>query len=337
MTSPDDIIIAGNDIGYGFNKLIACIIGQSTRRNATLPSLIGPSIGIKYHADLIGNGKPVTITTDGQSWFYGEAARLQSPFTISPRARDRDPETMRILMLAALHQAGITDGDIKMVTGLPVEWYSDRQALEQTLFGPHLFTIDDQPHKIQVLDVLVVPQPFGSYVKMVTDRSGDLTDPHGLARQKVAVVDIGMHTTDFTLFDAMRYREPLSGSIPTAMARYYDLIQRGVERETGFRISLEEAEHAASTHKIHNRGEKQRIGDLVIEAWESVAKKIVGKAQTLWDEEERTIAAVLVTGGGAEQFHSAVEDVFPQARLLDEPQMSNAEGFYRYGLRKFTS
>jgi hypothetical protein len=121
------------------------------------------------------------------------------------------------------------------------------------------------------------------------------------------------------------------------MARTYELIQRYVEQNTGYQITLQEAEAASQTGKIQERGEKRGVIDLVMQAKDQVAKKIVGYASTLWDSEERTIAAVLVTGGGAETVFPAIKDAFPQARLLDEPQVSNAEGFYRYGLRKFTS
>jgi plasmid segregation protein ParM len=337
MTSPDDIIIAGNDIGYGYDKLLARVVGQDALRKVTLPSLIGPAIDITYHSDLIGNGLPTAIRINGKAWYYGDDARMQSPFTLSPRARSRDPETMLVLMLAAMTRAGVTDGTVRMVTGLPVDWYSDRHDLTQALRGIHNYYIDDTPHRIEVANLLVVPQPFGSFVTVVTDPSGALTDQNNLAREKVGVIDVGMHTTDLVLVDGMRYREPLSGSLPIAMARTYELIQRYVEQNTGYQITLQEAEAAAQTGKIQERGEKRGVIDLVMQAKDQVAKKIVGYASTLWDSEERTIAAVLVTGGGAETVFPAIKDAFPQARLLDEPQMSNAEGFYRYGLRKFTS
>jgi len=335
-TRHDDIIIAGNDIGYGYNKLLASVVGQDAIRRATLPSLIGPAIDIKYHSDLIGNGLPTTIRTNGKTWFCGDDARLQSPFTLSPRARSRDPETMRVLMLAALTRAGITDGVVRMITGLPVGWYDDRHELSKTLRGIHNYFLDDTPHRIEVSDLLVVPQPFGSFVTSVTNPKGALTNETGLAREKVGVIDVGQHTTDLALFDGMRYREPLSGSISVAMARIYELAQRYIEQSTGYQISLQEAEEAIRTGRINVRGKKQGVLDIVDRAEEQVAKKIVGKAATLWDSEERTITAVLATGGGAETVFPAIESVFPQATLLPGAQIANADGFYRYALRKFT-
>jgi hypothetical protein len=71
--------------------------------------------------------------------------------------------------------------------------------------------------------VLVVPQPFGSLFRALLSPTGVLADPDGLAGGRVAVLDIGMHTTDYALADALRYVERRSGSIPVAMARVYEL------------------------------------------------------------------------------------------------------------------
>ena len=71
--------VIGLDIGYGYTKAV------SNTGIATLPSVIGPAVTIKYHGDLAGNGRGLTLETDGKAWFVGQQARLQSPFTISPR------------------------------------------------------------------------------------------------------------------------------------------------------------------------------------------------------------------------------------------------------------
>jgi plasmid segregation protein ParM len=327
-------IVAGNDIGYGYTKAVVRKGARAVKR-VVIESLIGPAIDVRYHVDLMGNGNPHELETNGEAWFFGQDARMQSPFTISPRSRDRDAETMRVLMLAALTRAGVTSAEVQMVTGLPVAWYEDKDELTTTLRGLHTFHLDDESGRVDVTHLLVVPQPFGSFVTAITDAQGKLTDPDDLARGKVSVVDIGMHTSDFALFDTMRYREPLSGSIPLGMARYYELIQRRVESEHGLQISLEEAREACSTFKVRDHGDSVEVGSAVESAWNSISKRIVGKAQTLWDDEARTIDRVLITGGGAVPFERAIKARFPQAVKLDEPQMANAEGFLRYALRKF--
>ena len=65
-----------------------------------------------------------------------------------------------------------------------------------------------------------------------------------------------------------------------------------------------------------------------------MAQEILGEAVTLWGD-GRDLLAVLVTGGGGPALLERIRTVYPHARLAPNPQTANAEGFYRYALRKF--
>lgn len=320
--------VIGLDIGYGYTKAV------SGNGISTLPSVIGPAVTIKYHDDLAGNGRGLTLETDGKAWFVGQQARLQSPFTISPRARERDPEVVRLLALAALCQVNANGDTVRMVTGLPVEWYADRDKLIRSLTGFHAFATNGQRQTVNIASVLVVPQPFGSLFRALLSPAGVLTDPDGLSGGRVAVLDIGMHTTDYALADALRYVEPRSGSIPVAMARVYELVRRGVTERHGLTLSLQDAEDATRTGYVTVYGRREPVTDLVAGALEGVAQEVLGEAVTLWGD-GRDLLAVLVTGGGGPALLERVRAIYPHARLAPNPQTANAEGFYRYALRKF--
>jgi plasmid segregation protein ParM len=296
-------------------------------------SLIGPAIEIKYHNDLISNGHGLAIQVEGKRWFVGDLARLQSPFTVSPRARDRDPEIIRVLMLAALHEIGAS-GEVKLVTGLPVSWYGDREKLARSLRGPHVHSVNGEEHQVTISEVLVIPQPFGSFFRMLLSGTGRLPDESiPLTRQRVAVIDVGTHTTDYALADALRYVEPKSSSIEVAMGRVYELVQRAVGEQIR-EIDFQEAEEAVQTGEVLMRGRPHDVSSFVDEAVAQVGAQIVGQARTLWGTGD-DLASVLLTGGGAEIFLATVRAAYPHAHIMPEPQMANADGFYRYGIRKF--
>jgi plasmid segregation protein ParM len=320
--------VIGLDIGYGYTKAV------SNTGIVTLHSVIGPAVTIKYHDDLTSNGRGLTLEADGKAWFIGQHARLQSPFTISPRARERDPEVVRLLALAALCQVNANGDTVRMVTGLPVEWYADRDKLIRSLTGFHAFATNGQRQTIHIAGVLVVPQPFGSLFRALLTPAGVLADPDGLAGGRVAVLDIGMHTTDYALADALRYVEPRSGSIPVAMARVYELVRRGVTERHSLTLSLHDAEDAARAGYVTIYGRREPVADLVAGALAGVAQEILGEAVTLWGD-GRDLLAVLVTGGGGPALLERVRTIYPHARLVANPQTANAEGFYRYALRKF--
>ncbi len=322
--------IVGIDVGYGYTKAV------SNQRQATMRSVIGPALQIKYHNDLISNGQGLEVQLGDKVWFLGELARLQSPFTISPRARERDAEVVRPLLLGALYQLGLSGGGVRLVTGLPVSWYPDRAALVQSLLGPHNPVINGNACRFEIVDVLVVPQPFGSFFRVLLSTQGVLEDREELSRERVALLDIGTHTTDYALADGLRYVEPKSGSIPVAMARVYELVRRDINDGHRLEMSLQDVEDAVQRGSIRLYGQRHPIDDLVQRALDAVGQEILGEALTLWGD-GREFAAILVTGGGGVAFLDRIQAVYPHARLVPDAQLANAEGFYRYALRKFTA
>jgi plasmid segregation protein ParM len=291
--------VVGIDVGYGYTKAV------SRSSNVTLPSSIGPAVAIKYHNDLLHNGRGLEIRRDGSAWFVGELARLQSPYVVSPKARDRDPRILVTLSLAALEELGIGNDDIDLVTGLPVSWYPDRETLIEALQCSHDYEVNNKKRTAHVRNV-----------------------------QRVGIIDIGTLTTDFVLADGLRYVEPKSSSVQVAMHRVHELVQRGVAEMCGRELSPEDAELVVRERKVTVRDEILDVGSLVNSAAEAVAMEIVAEAQTLWGD-GLDIHTVLVTGGGGEVFLEAVKGTYPHARLMSQPQIANADGFYRYGLRKF--
>jgi hypothetical protein len=81
-------------------------------------------------------------------------------------------------------------------------------------------------------------------------------------------------------------------------------------------------------------GRREPVADLVAGALAGVAQEILGEAVTLWGD-GRDLLALLVTGGGGPALLERVRTIYPHARLVANPQTANAEGFYRYALRKF--
>lgn len=330
MLQRADETIAALDIGYGHTK---AVWGS---QHLTFPSLVGPAVRVKYHADLSGDGHGLTLGFKGNSWFIGAYAGRQALFASAPRARQRAPERLQVLTLGACHQLGLSGQRINLITGLPVRWYTDRAQLAETLAGVYHFHVDDAPQQLEIAAVKVVPQPFGSLFRVLLSPQGVFVDEDRLANAKVAILDIGTHTTDYAYADQLHYVEPKSGSIPVAMARVYELLQRALAETYDLELELSAVEQAARTGHVTRYGERIGIEPLYQEALDAVNGEIVGQATTLWGDGQE-LAAVLLTGGGALPLAGHVREVFPHTRLAPQPQLANAVGFYRYGLRQFRS
>ena len=320
-------MIVGYDGGYGYAK------GASERGVAVLPAALAPAVEIRYRSDLHSNGAGLTVQVDGKPWFVGELARRQGLNPISPRTRERSAEFERVLLVAALHELDARES-VALVAGRPVAWYGDRGTLETALRGYHHAEVNGELAVYNVTDAKIVPQPFGTLFGVILDEEGALLDPDGLRDGQVAILDVGMYTSDYAVSDALHYVEERSGSIPYAMSNVYGLLQKRLSYRYGRELTLEEAEETAKERGFRDWGEWEAVDDYVEAALEQVAERVVGEAQTLWGD-GRDLDTVLVTGGGGAAMFEAVRARFPQAQLVEAAQTANARGFYRYAVRCF--
>jgi hypothetical protein len=118
------------------------------------------------------------------------------------------------------------------------------------------------------------------------------------------------------------------------MARVYEMVQRAVEERWELELALSDAERAARDRYVTVYGERRSLDDVVDAALDAVGQQVLAEATTLWGD-GRDLAAVLVTGGGGRALMAQIQACYPHARPVPDPQLANAEGFYRYALRKF--
>jgi len=329
------MFVSGLDIGYGYTKAV------SGEKNTIFPSVIGDAPEIAYHSDLVSSrGHCTKYTVDSKSWFVGDDALLQSKQQVSPFARERvDSETLDVLLCAALNALGVGSGEqVVLVTGLPVSWYTDRPRLAKRLLGHKLFQVDGEWRHFHVHDVAVVPQPFGAFFRSILGPAGHIVNSL-LARGRVAVVDVGMYTTDYALSDGLTYVEKGSGSIPLAMSSVYDLMAREIKQQWGLEMSPHQVDRACRSGEIRIRGQSHAVQQLLESALDQVWDSLQGKAFELWGD-GLDLDAVVVAGGGAAYFGSRLEAMYPQVTRANgngDPGLANCEGFYRYAVRKFGS
>jgi plasmid segregation protein ParM len=316
------------------------------------------------------NGAIALITEDGDH-FVGELALLQSrvQWTLLDRSRVEDPSA-RLLFLAALSElVGETpplgpsrsDGgevsapspvptgepilmgegrggghSFRIVTGLPVNWYADRDKVLEQLAGKHVVRRVNGRQIVQrftIDEVLVVPQPFGSLFDAILGSEGQIVD-QDLAQGRVGVIDVGTYTTDYVLVDRLRYVEHGSGTISGAMSRAYQLIGRSLLDTFGLDLRLHQVDRAVRDGRVTVFGEERSIGWLVDPVLDSLCQEVLAEAGTLWGD-GRDLKAVLVTGGGAMALGERIQRRYGHARLLPNAALANVNGFHKYGRRKW--
>ncbi|MBN1579329.1 MAG: ParM/StbA family protein [Anaerolineae bacterium] len=332
-------MIVGVDIGYGYTKA-ACGANQ-----VVFPSVVGKSERVRYESDLNRAGAnqhdgQIAVITEQGDRFVGELALLQSRvhWTLLDRSRVQDPSA-RLLFLSALSElVGPTSehGAFRVVTGLPTQWYADRDKVVEQLSGDHVLRRVNGRQVVQrfsIDELLVVPQPFGSLFCTILDADGRIVDEK-LARGRLGIIDVGTFTTDYVLVDALRYIEKGSGSIATAMSRAYQLIGRSILDAFGLDLRLHEVDEIVRRGYVTVFGEQRDIEWLAHPVLDAIAEEVLAEAGTLWGD-GRDLDAVLVTGGGAIALGDRIGRCYPHARTLDDAAMANVRGFERYGRRKW--
>ena len=332
-------MIVGVDIGYGYTKVVA------RERQITFPSVVGKAERIRYENDLgaashMGDGPQMAYITEEGDHFVGELALLQSrvQWTLLDRSRVEDPSA-RLLFLAGLSQ--LVEGQrgtqsFRIVTGLPVKWYADREKVVDQWAGKHVLRSvngSQAVHRLSVSDLCVVPQPFGSLFDVLLDSQGQIVEQE-LARGRLGVIDVGTYTTDYVLVDGLRYIERGSGTISTAMSTAYQLIGRSLLDSYGLDLRMHEVDRVVRQGRVTLFGEDRAIDWLVDPVLDAVSAEILAHAGTLWGD-GRDLKTILVTGGGAMALGGRIRDRYGHARVAPDAALANVKGFLKYGCRRW--
>lgn len=325
-------MIIGIDIGYGYTKAVTD--GCEVR----FPSITGPAVRVQFSDSVLrSNGHGTVYRLDGDAhsgeFFCGEWAQLQSPFIDAPRARERTgTDITERLFVAALHQLG-ADGEVSVVTGLPVQFYGDRTKIEFQMRRTHHFYAGEQRHTVTVSQVYIMPQPVGALFYSIMNAEGRLINTD-LAKGRLAVIDVGMYTTDYTLIDHLRYVEKGSGSIDVGMGRVYDLVGAQLRDKYGLSLGLHQVDQAIREHCFRVNGQTLSIDDLAAPVVRDVMSRITNQARELWGN-ARDIDRIILAGGGAILARGHID--YPHIMNIPDPDWANARGFHRRGLRLWNS
>ncbi len=320
--------VVGQDIGYGYTKTIV-----PGRKPVIFPSVVGSAERLRFRSPL-DTSRGMEVRLDGTgAFFVGEHALLQSRALFTSRSRKKRKDALLVLSLAGLWSLFSKGGDIYLVTGLPVDWYQDRKELIGVLKGEHRATINGQEIAFRVLDVVVMPQPFGSLLHLVLDERGVIEHTE-LARGRVGIIDVGMHTTDLILVDALRYVEKGSGSLPQGIDLALEGVRKALQDEYRLDLSIHEVDEAVRRGRVEVFGKEENIGPIVEPHLRALADQVYAFAADLWGD-GRSLTRIVITGGGGMLLGDRLSSRWPHAEVLADAPLANARGFLKFGVRKW--
>jgi plasmid segregation protein ParM len=315
----------GMDVGYSATKAV------SDKRRVNFPSVVGTPDKARFSL----NGSNAIILTQPAHVQVGEGAIVQSRFV--SRREDRhwvESDEWYTLALASLTElTSATRADLRIVTGLPVSFYSDKAQVRDRLLGEH--KVQREGRRAQVLrvtDCRVIPQPFGALLAATLDNRGRIVD-NGLASGAVGVIDCGGKTTN--LLSVNRLAE-IGRETASVNVGAWDAVRavRGWLADNCPNLELRDHQvsDAIIERQVRYYGEPVDLTEAVEVALEPLADQVLAEATQLWNG-GAALDAILVSGGGALLLGPYVKAHFRHARVVSEPVFANALGFWRFAQR----
>lgn len=328
------------DIGHGYGKFI-CEKNQSTF--ATVIASVQPD-----EADFSSTGRRKRFVIElGDQYYAIDQDALENRRNLRRRLDQSGlgGELHRVVMVAGFTQVVPGNGNIRMVTQIPISWFNQKDKLFD-LADRYTGSYAGKPfwYTLAHKDITVYPESFGTIICHCFNDQGEMVYDFG--KHKVIVVDCGTQTTNIGVFEGLRFVGPQSFTIQAGMSDVWEYLQSAINRNYNRKPTLDDIDLA-----LRDNGGKFMLGAQTIDlnepeyaptAISQVAHTIVAEIQN--NLEGGTLANFIIGGGGAwphvqpfiqEAFGDQLLDTnnFPAARKVD-PWLRNVVGLKRFELFK---
>ncbi len=340
------IFNVGFDAGFGVTKALLSTGSSSSGESdasTIFPSVAAHAREIKFRAEQMHDRYPGDqITDDEGDWFMGDLANSQIPPGELLRLRGRTAQNDNLgnafrlrlakVALGKLLSPYAKKGDVlhvRIATGLPVDHMRNAHLLKTSLTGPHRITTDQNDFIVNIIEIMCMPQPYGTiYSKMLTPL-GEVNNCHVASRTGVA--DIGTYTVDLALDEKGEYVDARSGSVEAGVWTAQERVASMLEAIYGQKISYRDVENTLRTGCFRAFGESIDFNAEVDEALEPLRSATL----TLMSEKWQTgvdIDAIYISGGGASLIEAAIKEAYPKATVVEKAQIANARGYLNYAI-----
>ena len=336
------VLTVGLDIGYGATKAVMPI-----REPIIFPSVFGRArdlndferLSISQKAAYIGE----QLTDDEGDWLVGRLAQSQlktaEQLVLRGRSANETDDNVSRVRLAKVALGKLLSGTrngvaihVRIATGLPVDHMNGAAELKTALIGLHHIQTDAADFVANIVEVIVMPQPYGTLYSQQLTAAGEY-DPCFTAT-RAAVIDVGTFTIDAALDQDGEYIGAESGSVEGGVHLAQTRLISTINRDYKDTASLAEADDILRTRCIRVKGKVRNVTLQVEDALQPIRESTIALMGKLW-QTARRIDVIYLTGGGATDVQAAVIAAgYSQAVLVDEPQTANARGYLNYALFK---
>ncbi|MCC7451976.1 MAG: ParM/StbA family protein [Anaerolineae bacterium] len=328
------------DIGHGYGKFLC---GNRQAVFATVIASVQPD-----EADFASTVKRKRFVIElGDQYYAIDQDALENRRNLRRRLDQSGlgGELHRVVMVAGFTQVVPDNGNIRLITQIPISWYNQKDKL-YNLADRHAGSYGGKPfwYVLRHKDITVYPESFGTIICHCFNAQGEPVYDFG--KNKVIVVDCGTQTTNVGVFEGLRFIAPQSFTIQAGMSDVWEYIQASINRDYGRKPALDDIDRA-----IRDENGQFRLGANTIDLNESeyLPTAVQQVAHTIITEIQNNLEGgtlgnyILGSGGGWWHVQSYIQKYFgdqlldsndfPAARKV-EPWMRNVTGLKRFELFK---
>jgi len=273
----------------------------------------------------------VEVITDtigfGASRYSGREFRLLTDFALAELALDYKEASEGIL-------------EVTVVTGVPTSDYAQSEALsalQKAFKGDHNVTVNGITLNIRVKDLIVLPQPLGTIIDVISDEEGNMIE-NSITNANVGVVDVGGGTVLIDALRKMNMAEDRRNQLQRGAFTLYEAIQKELVSQ-GYSINEYETESVVRAGNERERylwspdgNQTINITDTVMKQRKLFTRNIASSVKTTYKATDR-MQTIFITGGAA---NLLVKDEFlkeiKEAKFVEDSELANVRGFYKFGL-----
>lgn len=314
------IVALGLDLGNGFMKL------QAEGHSCTEPSVFAhaPSTIFKNGDDdvIVVNNNRILLGNDAleRDLQVFSAVGVTDALT---RYTSTEYANMLYGFITKTFKSNVTIGCL--VLGLPNNHFKEcSQALKER-FEQKKEIVEYQgvQYLVDIQDVIVLPQPFGVYIR------------ENIINENILVIDLGQGTNDYTHINKKANINNMFSNEDGLKRYYMEVLQYLRALYPSYSLSVSDVPTFEREGIRDLKGNNVSIQDSNVQQMkEKYAKNILQPVIDVYSH-LNTFDRIIITGGGAEAFKETLltfKQDLANLEVAINPQIANAEGFYAFGL-----
>jgi plasmid segregation protein ParM len=325
-------------VDIGFKNVKGIINGKKV----FMKSVVGDSRTLKFEDLNIGKKDTDHLKSKvgSKEYFVSDLAIEQSDTVYYSLNDDRfNSESTDVLVKTAFALGfGNESTQTSVVSGLPASHYKTyKDDIKDLFLKTHKYAVMNDKTLLKgstkITQGKFIPQPFGAILDRVLDDSGQIADKQ-LAKQTVAVIDIGFGTSDIYVVNELQTVDRLTFSTKTAINHSHHFISNKIEENFDILLPIYAIEKIFQTGEFRNKGKVFDMSQFIQKAYYNTSAQLLAEVTNKW-KTIHEIDRILLAGGGGIALSKHILPHFENIELLDDAQWAVVNGYYKWGVMHF--